>query len=323
MQDRTFNRRDWLVSSGAALAAVSAVSHSAAAVADDQPANDSPPSKPGFKFCLNTSTIRGQKLTLAERIDIAAAAGYDGIEPWIREIDEHLQSGGKLSDLKKQIADHGLVVASAIGFANWLVDDAAARVKGLETAKRDMDLLSQIGGIRIAAPPAGATNVENLNLFAAAERYAKLLELGESMGVTPQLELWGFSKAISRLGELMFVATETGRRDACVLPDVYHIYKGGSDFSGLRMIDGAAMHAFHMNDYPSDPPRETIKDADRVYPGDGVAPLGQILRDLHSTGFHGMLSLELFNPGYWQQDATLVAKTGLAKMQAAVGNAFA
>jgi len=78
------------------------------------------------------------------------------------------------------------------------------------------------------------------------------------------------------------------------------------------------MHVFHMNDYPAKPPRADITDAARVYPGDGVAPLTQILRDLRATGFRGVLSLELFNPTYWKQDALTVARTGLDKMRAAV-----
>src|SRR5205809_858320 len=80
-------------------------------------------------------------------------------------------------------------------------DDAEQRKKGLEQAKRDMDLIAQIGGTKIAAPPVGATNQEGLSLSAAADRYRVLLELGQKMGVTPQVEVWGFSKSLHRLGE--------------------------------------------------------------------------------------------------------------------------
>ena len=163
----------------------------------------------------------------------------------------------------------------------------------------------------------------DLDLFAAAKRYHKLLELGREMGITPQVELWGFSKSLSRLGELMFVAVESGHPDACLLPDVYHIYKGGSDFHGLKLINGRRIHVFHVNDYPAQPPRETIGDADRVYPGDGVAPLNQIFGDMFAAGFRGMLSLELFNRDYWKQDALKVARTGLEKTRQAVRRAFA
>ena len=71
------------------------------------------------------------------------------------------------------------------------------------------------------------------------------------------------------------------------------------------------------------PPRETINDSHRVYPGEGVAPLVPMLRDLFATGFRGTLSLELFNRSYWEQDALSVARTGLEKMKEVVGKAVA
>jgi 2-keto-myo-inositol isomerase len=270
------------------------------------------------RYCFNTSTIRGQKLPITQVIDIVAKAGYQAIEPWMNELQAHKERGGSLADLRKQIADHGLTVESAIGFAEWIVDDDTKRAKGLENAARDMDMLREIGGKRIAAPPSGATQQTDLDLRKAAERYRALLELGEKQGVTPQVEVWGFSKALSRLGETLYVAVEAAHPQACILPDVYHLYKGGSEFNALRMLSGAAVQVFHMNDYPAAPPRDMIKDADRVYPGDGVAPLKKILGDMFAAGFQGVLSLELFNPEYYKQDPLVVAKTGLEKMKAAV-----
>jgi len=188
--------------------------------------------------------------------------------------------------------------------------------------KRDMDLIAQIGGTRIAASPAGAHGKAITDLSAVARRYRKVLELGEQTGVVPQLEIWGSSKTLSRLGEAIFVAVEAAHPDACLLLDAYHLYKGGSDFGGLRLLNGAAMHVFHVNDYPADPPRETINDSHRVFPGDGVAPLGLLLRTLYASGYRGMLSLELFNRKYWKQDALSIAKTGLEKTRAVVRKAF-
>jgi sugar phosphate isomerase/epimerase len=269
-----------------------------------------------FRYCLNTSTIRGQKLSLVEEIDIAAKAGYQAIEPWIDEIEVFVRSGGSLSDLKKRISDRGLAVASAIGFAEWIVDDDVRRGKGLERAKVEMDLVRQIGGKHIAAPAAGAAEVSNIDYLRAAERYRSLLEVGDQMDVVPQVEVWGFSKTLQRLGQAVFVAIESQHPKACVLPDVYHLYKGGSEFAGLKLLSGAAIHVFHMNDYPADPPRETIGDGDRVYPGDGVAPLPEIIQTLRDINFDGYLSVELFNPNYWQLNPLEVAREALAKTQA-------
>ena len=315
------DRRTLLKQAGVA----AALCGTAVAVADEkQPLNKAITftSPPKVRYCLNMSTVRGQKLSVPEQVDLAAKAGYDSIEPWMRELQMYVDAGGSAADLKKRIADAGLTVESAIGFAEWIVDDDARRAKGFEQAKRDMDLIKSIGGKRLAAPPAGATKETNISLYKAAERYRELCELGQSLEVIPEVEVWGFSTTLSKLGETMFVAIEARHPYACVLPDVYHLYKGGSEFNALRMISGQAIQVFHMNDYPAAPPRETIKDADRVYPGDGVAPLRQILRDLFAVGFDGVLSLELFNPEYWKQDPLLVARTGLEKMKASVAQSL-
>jgi sugar phosphate isomerase/epimerase len=275
-----------------------------------------------FRYCLNTSTIRGQKLGLEKEIDVAAEAGYDALEPWVRTIQEYVEGGGKTSDIRKRLADRDLTVESAIAFSRWIVDDDAERAKALEQSRREMDVLAQIGGKRIAAPPAGATREPGLDLMKAAERYRTLLEIGDEIGVVPQVEVWGFSKNLHRLGQSMFVVIESGHPKACLLPDAYHIYKGGSDFNGLKAVSARAIQVFHMNDYPADPPRETIGDRDRIMPGDGIAPLTQILHDLRDNGSRAVLSLELFSPTYWEKDPLEVARIGLTKMKAVVAQAI-
>lgn len=307
------SRRNFLT--GTTVAAVAGLSALRAAVADDAKSEL-------FRYCLNTSTIRGQKAGIEAEVDIAAKAGYDGIEPWIRELDEYVKQGGSLPDLRKRIADSGLKVESAIGFARFLDEDEAERKKGLEEAKRSMDLVAAIGGTRLAAPPVGVTDKTGLDLLQLAQRYRALCELGQSMGVVPQLELWGFSKTLCRLGEVAFVGIEAAHPSACFLLDIYHIYKGGSDFAGLGYFPADRMFCLHVNDYPAAPPRAEIADKDRVYPGDGVAPNREIYRMLRDMGFRGALSLELFNPGYWQQNALEVARTGLRKMKETVAMAL-
>src|SRR6185503_5648314 len=142
-----------------------------------------------------------------------------------------------------------------------------------------------------------------------------LLDAGEKLGITPIVEVWGFSKTLRRLGEALLVAVESGSAKGCVLPDVYHLYKGGSDFAGLPLLSASAIGIFHVNDYPK-VERDKINDADRVYPGDGIAPLKEVFAALRAMSYSGYVSLELFNREYWKQDPNEVAKTGLAKTKA-------
>ena len=268
----------------------------------------------GFRFCLNLSTIRGQNLDLVKELEIAAKAGYDAIEPWLGKLHEFVTKGGSLKDLRRRIGDLGLTVESAIGFATWIVDDEKQRAKGMEEAKRDMELLAEIGGKRIAASPAGANAAVALD--AAASRYRELLDLGKSVGVIPQIEMWGGHPAVGTVAKAVYIALQSGHPDACFLGDAYHTFKGGCDFSSFALLAGPALQVFHMNDYPAEPSREVLTDAHRVYPGDGIAPLAELLRTFLRNGAAPVLSLELFNKQYWALDPLEVAKTGLAKMRA-------
>jgi len=307
------NRRALLGGLGAS-AVLSKTALAGRAKTDERVAEDSG----AFVLGLNTSTIRGQKLGIVEIIDIASKAGYRGIEPWRDELNRYKDEGGSLSDLRKRFQDAGLEVESAIDFMEWAVDDPERRRKGLEDAKRSMDLLQKIGAKRVAAPPVGATEAPAIELPRLAERYRALLELGSQFGIVPQVEVWGFSKTLGNLAEAAYVAIASGHPDACVMPDVYHMRRGGSPFEGLKLLGPAAVHVFHLNDYPAEPDREKLTDADRVYPGDGVAPISSILKMLSEGGGRVMLSLELFNREYWSQDPLVVAETGYRKMKALV-----
>jgi len=277
---------------------------------------EAPGSRP-FRYCMNTALLRGYELGVVDQVKLAGGAGYDGIEPWIPDLVQYRESGGSLVDLGNRIADLGLAVESAIGFAAWIVDDPAQRAKGMEQARRDMELVAEIGGTRIAAPPAGAVQGDALGLDAVAERYRALLEIGVETGVVPQLEVWGFARNLSRLAESTYVVIESGHPQACLLPDVYHLYKGGSGYEGLRQLSRQAVQVFHMNDYP-EIPREAIEDKDRILPGEGVAPLATILSMLKDNGCTPALSIELFNEGYWESyDAPTLAGVGLKKMKEA------
>ncbi|WP_339714824.1 sugar phosphate isomerase/epimerase [Cyclobacterium amurskyense] len=275
-----------------------------------------PKKKGKFTYCLNTSTIRGQDPGLAKYIEIAAEAGYDGIEIWIQDLKKFLADGNSTSTLKTMIENSGLKVENAIGFAPWMVADKDKSRQGFLQMEEEMNLLAAIGCKRVAAPGVGAE--APVDLVLAGEKFKDLLDLGRKTGVMPQLEFWGAFKPFYHLGQILMVAAVANDPDARLLPDIFHLYRGGSGFDGLKLINGNAIEIFHMNDFQGNIPREEQSDKDRVYPGDGVGPLVQVVRDLKNMGGDKVLSLELFNPEYWKEDPLHVAKTGLAKMKAIV-----
>ena len=129
------------------------------------------------------------------------------------------------------------------------------------------------------------------------------------------MEMWGFSKNLSKVSDVLYVAAESSHPSSRLLLDVYHIYKGTSSVESLPLVGKAGIEIFHVNDYPAQIEPSKIVDADRIYPGDGVAPISTILKVLKKQDRPLVISFEVFNKSYYAQDPLLVAKTALAKMK--------
>jgi len=315
------SRREILAGAAAALAAAGAPAVASARQAPRPAAARTRPANEPFGYCLNTSTIRGNNLDFPAVVTAASKAGFQALEPWITEIDRYTSSGGTLKDLGKRIADAGLTVENAIAFNAFLDDDETRRAASMEKLKVDMDKVAQIGGKRIAVPP-GNNRATAVSLDNAARYYREALEMGEKLGVQPLLELWGTHPVLGPLSHGIYVTVAAGRADASLLLDVFHLYKSGTPFTALKQINGASLHVMHLNDYPQAADSSTLNDGNRIYPGDGVAPLQQIFRDLRDSGFRGYFSLELFNKEYWTKSADENLKAAIEKIRAVVRSAL-
>ena len=83
-----------------------------------------------WTLCLNTSTIKPQPLL--EKIRLAAAAGFAGVELWINDVYEFVGQGGEVRDVEKALSDHGLIVPCTIALRGWA--EAAEAEPGSEDA---------------------------------------------------------------------------------------------------------------------------------------------------------------------------------------------
>jgi sugar phosphate isomerase/epimerase len=270
---------------------------------------------PDFIYCLNTSTI--QPASLMDKIRIAHEAGYTAIELWINDVEDYLAEGHKASEVRKVLDDSGLARPSMISLRDWCTADETKFATALDAAKRRLDLARELGVRRIVAGPPGEDPPQAL----AVERYGQILDVSIDRGVPASLEFLGFVKGINTLERAWSICGSVGNPAGTITPDVWHMFRGGSNFATLDDIPAEHISCFHWNDAPREPEREKQTDADRVYPGEGLVDLPALAAKLRAKGFDGALSLELFNRTYWKQDPLTTARTGLEKMRASVGNA--
>ena len=89
-----------------------------------------------WAMCMNASTIR--PANVKTKIDATAKAGWDAIELWINDLEEHEKSGGSLKDLGREIVDRGMFVPNIIGLWECMPMDEAEFQKSLEATRERM-----------------------------------------------------------------------------------------------------------------------------------------------------------------------------------------
>lgn len=261
-----------------------------------------------YTLALNTSTIR--PASLMDKIRIAGEAGYDAIELWNDDLTAYVEKGGTLAEVRRALADNNLTVPSVIALHGWIDSQGDDYTKALDVAKFRMEQAAEVGAPHIVASP--PRQIVDLDL--AADRYTELLEIGSNFNIKPAMEFLGFVDGINDIRSAWQIVVDAGRPEGTIVLDPFHIFRGGSKLEDMEAIPGESIAIFHFNDAP-DMPRETQTDADRVYPGDGILDLKAMLTILKKSGYQGTISLELFNPGLWEQDPLTVARTGLEKMR--------
>jgi len=270
-----------------------------------------------WPICLDTATIRPS--SLKDKVRIAAEAGFDAIEPWDGELREYEAEGNSLEDLGKEIRDRGLFVPSMIGLWNAIPGRQEEWEKNLDATKDRMRMAAAVGAEHVQVIPGR----QEMDPKWMADRYRELLEIGlDEFNVNPALVFVKFLPSSRRLGQAAAVALDANHPKAKIIPDVFHMYTGDSGFNSLQHLQGGFIAIFQFNDAPAEPPKDQLEDKHRVYPGDGILPLEQSLKDLAAIGFSGCVSLELYNPAYWKQDHLEVAKTGLGKTVEVIGRAL-
>ena len=270
---------------------------------------------PPFLLALNTSTLRCGETSLQTKIDATAEAGFEGIEPWVSEVDAWVADGGSLVDLQRTIAAAGLKTVNLISFPHWASADAEERAAGLREADRVFRMASELECPAVAVPPAGI-HQKHVPLHEVAERFARLCETVQPYGVEPLLEYWGIAKTLGSVADALNVAGDAGPEGIRILADVFHTFKGTGGYTDFSSLDADNLGLLHLNDVPAGaeaPSREAMTDKDRVYPGDGCAPLSSILAGLKNAGFKGPVSVELFNQEYWCRPPLEVAQTAFEK----------
>lgn len=124
-------------------------------------------------------------------------------------------------------------------------------------------------------------------------------------------ELVGFERSSVRtVEEADAIIRETDLPNVGFVFDSYNIYLNHcvNDFSAIQKVQPEKIFAVHMVSGIEVPEEEMGQDK-RCFPDRGVVHIGNFLENLKKTGYDGMVSVETFNPEYWERKPEWVIST--------------
>jgi 2-keto-myo-inositol isomerase len=258
------------------------------------------------------------KADLPADIAAASAAGFKALEIWAAKLDRYLAQH-RLDELNALFQKHAVRPASinSIEFITFRSPQEYAQIQ--LRCKQLCAWAQALGCDKVVVVPSRtpAGGASRSQIRAESVRVLReLATLAQSYGVQLAFEFLGFDWcSVRTLAQCWEIVQETGRDNVGLVIDTCHFYAGGSSLRSILKVPAEKILIFHINDV-EDRPRETIEDAHRLLPGEGVIPLDDILQRLKATGFDGLCSIELFRPAYWERlPAELAAAARAATWQ--------
>ncbi len=243
-----------------------------------------------------------------------AKAGIQQVEPSAGLLDDFLKTNS-LATAKRLVSDLGLrVVSGAIGVTGlWEPNPKFAA--NLEAFKKRCAQFAELGAPLVYSPCVASAKFTAEDYARAPENVRRVADVAQQFQLRVAAEFVRNSTFLASLPTALRLHRQTAHPNFGILFDCYHFWSGPSKMEDLDLIrPGEIIHA-HLNDTP-EIPRELLDLQSRVVPGDGVAPLVKIIRQLTRKGYAGPISVELFLPQYQSADPFVLAKEIKSKSEA-------
>jgi 2-keto-myo-inositol isomerase len=256
-------------------------------------------------------------MTLAIHQSTSDGAGYrKSLEGWSRAgiqhveltntlLDEFLKSNS-LAAARRVLTDLGHTPVSAATGVIGLCAPDPNRMASLDNLKKRCETYAALGLTYVYATTGTTQKVAPDDYRVCLDNMREAADIARQFGMTLLIEFVRNSSFISTLTTLLKLTRAAAHPNLGAMLDCYHFWSGLDKFEDLDLIQPGEIRHVHFQDVP-DMARELLDNTTRVIPGDGIAPLTQILRTLAAKGYAGPLSVELFLPQFRQGDPFEVA----------------
>jgi 4-hydroxyphenylpyruvate dioxygenase len=267
-----------------------------------------PPLMPPLAKSIATVSLSG---TLAEKMEAAAAIGFDGVEIFENDL---LTFEGSPQDVRYLAESLGLAITCFQPFRDFEAMPDPQRARNLDRAERKFDVMQAMGAELLLV----CSNVQPASLDDDARAAADLAEMAErahKRGLRVGFEALAWGRNVNRWRHAWRIVQAAAHPALGLIVDSFHTLAVSDDLSGLTDVPAEKIFLAQLADAPK-LQMDVLSWSRhfRNFPGQGQLPVAAFVRDLLAAGYNGPLSLEVFNDEFRAAPARLMARDGLRSL---------
>jgi 4-hydroxyphenylpyruvate dioxygenase len=229
---------------------------------------------------------------LNEKLEAIAAAGFKSVEIFENDL---LSFNGTPTDVRRMLEGLGLKTITFQPFRDFEGMPEARRARVFQRAERKFDLMQELGCDLLMI----CSNVSPESLGGIDRASADLREIGDraaKRGLRVAFEALSWGRHIHDYRDAWEAVRRADHPNVGLVLDSFHILARKTDLAAIGAIPHDRIFLVQMADAP-------LLDMDylswsrhyRNFPGQGDLPINDFIKALLSTGYDGLLSLEIFN----------------------------
>ncbi|MCA1953391.1 MAG: sugar phosphate isomerase/epimerase and 4-hydroxyphenylpyruvate domain-containing protein [Hyphomicrobiales bacterium] len=244
---------------------------------------------------------------LAEKLEAIAVAGFRAVEIFENDL---IAFPGTPADVRRMAADLGLAIVTCQPFRDFEGMTGARRIRVFDRAERKFDLLAELGSdllfVCSSLSPEALGGIDRL-----AEDFAELGTRAARRGLRVGYEALAWGRHIHDYRDAWEIVRRAGQPNVGLVLDSFHVLARKLDLAAIRSIPGDRIFLVQI----ADAPRLEMDYLSwsrhwRCLPGQGDLDLAGFMDALETTGYDGVLSLEIFNDRFRAGSARSVALDG-------------
>jgi 4-hydroxyphenylpyruvate dioxygenase len=249
--------------------------------------------------------------TLGEKMEAAAAIGFDGVEIFENDL---LTFDGSPTDVRYLAESLGLTITCFQPFRDFESMPEPQRARNMDRAERKFDVMQELGAELLLV----CSNVSPASIDDHARAAADLHEMADraqKRGLRVGFEALAWGRNVRTWRHAWKIVQAANHPALGLIVDSFHTLALDDDLSGLAEVPADKIFLAQL----ADAPKLTMDVLSwsrhfRNFPGQGQLPVAVFVRDLVGAGYRGPLSLEIFNDEFRSAPARLMARDGLRSL---------